>query len=304
MNYEISTILQITSENMKKYSHLETRRLFHGRGGTYENILFINIDLFPPALLITLYEDRDNEWKEILTTELLKMNKIDCIVFQNRVKAPWKNEIVKGVLPERHIVEENSLKYTVSLEPGENPGIFLDMRDGRSYVNKISKNRRVLNLFSYTCAFSIAAVEGGASSVLNMDMNSNSLNKGRINHQLNFHRSDNVAYLSHNILKSFGKIIKKGPYDLILIDPPPSQGHSFNLIRDYGKIMRKTCEMLSYKGEILACLNSHNVDFVWFKDFLSENLGQYEIIAEFGAGDDFPEKNRELGLKTIHLRLS
>ena len=296
-DYEISKLYNIVQENMQKCQSNEMRRLFHGRGGVYESLSFLNIDLFSPAVLITLYEERDRYWKDCLSDKLISLDLIETIAFQSRIKAPWVNEIHRGDLPENHIVEENHLKFSVSLTKSENPGIFPDMRDGRLYLKKISKGKKVLNLFSYTCAFSVAAIEGGASSVLNIDMNSNSLGKGRLNHELNHHNKGSVSYLSHNILKSFGKISKKGPYDLIIIDPPPSQGTSFNLERDYGKILRRSRDFLGGTGEILACLNSHNHDFRWFQNLLIDNLGEHSIIKKMGAGDDFYEKDIDRGIK-------
>ncbi len=301
--YDISNVYQIVEKNLLNYSSKEMRRLFHGRGGTYKNLDFLNVDLFPPALLITLYEERDSQWKKEMTDLFMELEGIDGVVFQSRVKAPWINEITAGELSPDHIVMENQLKYSISLAKGENPGIFPDMREGRSYVKSICHGWKVLNLFSYTCAFSIAAIEGGAESVLNMDMNSNSLSRGRINHELNHHDKSAVSYLSHNILKSFGKISKRGPFDLIIIDPPPSQGSSFNLERDYGKILRRSGDFLGGEGEILACLNSHTHDFKWFRSFLDENLTNYTVLKEFGPGEDFPEEKSELGLKIIHLKV-
>jgi 23S rRNA (cytosine1962-C5)-methyltransferase len=106
-DYEISKVYKIVCENIEKFQSDELRRLFHGRGGTYENLNFLNIDLFPPALLVTLYEERDLAWKNSLSDQLIKLDFIEIIVFQNRVKAPWVNEIFRGQLPENHIIEEN-----------------------------------------------------------------------------------------------------------------------------------------------------------------------------------------------------
>lgn len=302
--YETGNVFKIVEKNLLKYSSAEMRRLLHGRGKTYEDLEFLNIDLFAPALLITLYEERDRLWKQRLSDLLLSLESVETVVFQNRIKTPWTNDILGRELPVQHLIRENQLFYSVNLSKGENAGLFPDMREGRSYIQSISRGKKVLNLFSYTCGFSVAALAGGAESILNMDMNSNSLSRGRANHEINNHDSSFVSYLSHNILKSFGKISKSGPYDLIIIDPPPSQGSSFNLERDYGKILRRAGDFLGGSGEIFACLNSHSFDFSWFHSFLKENLGDYEIIREFGAGEDFPEKNRALGLKIIHLKVS
>lgn len=303
METEILFICEIVKSNYESYGSLELRRLFHGRGRTYQGYQFLSIDLFPPALLVTLYEERDVLWKEALAEQLMKLVGVDIIVCQNRKKVPWENIVLRGTLLEDHVIQENGLNYSISLSRGENPGIFPDMRDGRKYIKEISSGKRVLNLFSYTCAFSVAALEGGACSVLNMDMNSNSLSRGRLNHQLNDHGKVNIQFFNHNILKSFGKIVKKGPYDLVIIDPPPSQGSSFNLERDYGRVLRKTKDFLSDEGEIFACLNSHQYDFPWFEEFLEKQLGDFRIIKKMGAGDDFPEKEADFGLKIIHLAL-
>ena len=302
-DYAISILYKIAEKKLQNYTSKELRRLVHGRGGTYKNLEFLNVDLFSPVLLITLYEKRDEDWRQLVSTRLMQLDGIETIVFQNRAEVPWTSEISAGNLPENHIIEENHLKYSVSLSKGENPGIFPDMREGRLYLKEISSGKKILNLFSYTCAFSVAAIEGGATSVLNIDMNSNSLSRGRLNHQLNHHNKKTVSYLSHNILKSFGKISKRGPYDLIIIDPPPSQGRSFNLQRDYGKILRRSRDFLGGEGEILACLNSPNYNFLWFLSFLKENLGEYRIIRKFSSGEDFPEKNEEKGLKIVHLEI-
>ncbi len=303
MNSEIDEICKIVSENKIKYQSGELRRLFHGRGDNYGKLKYLNVDLFPPVLLATFYEEKKDEWLRALSQSMGMIEGVKAVVFQHRNRTPWISKLMTGELPDDHIVVENGLRYSVSLDKGVNPGIFLDMREGRNYVRSISEGKRILNLFAYTCPFSVAAAEGGAISVLNIDMNRNSLNRGRVNHRLNGDKCDDVCYLNHNILKSFGKIEKKGPYDLIVIDPPPSQGTSFSLERDYGKLLRRTSTFLGEKGEVLACLNSHTLDFDWFKSFLKENLGEYELLKEMGACDDFPEKNPQYGLKIIHLRL-
>lgn len=94
------------------------------------------------------------------------------------------------------------------------------MRYGRKWVLENSKNKRVLNLFAYTCGFSVSAIAGNAQSVVNLDMAKAALSKGRVNHQLNEHDLRKVRFLGYDLFKSWGKVKKFGPYDLIIIDPP------------------------------------------------------------------------------------
>ncbi|MBB6481028.1 class I SAM-dependent methyltransferase [Spirochaeta isovalerica] len=301
-NFEISKILSHIRSNLTKTESRDLQRLFHGRGGTFDGLGFLNADFYPPAIFITLYEERSPGWLEEFASELMGSGSIASVVFQDRTSAPWKNSFFGEPLPLPHMVEENGLRYLVSLGKGENPGIFPDMGEGRSYLRSISSGRKVLNLFSYTCAFSVAAIAGGASYVLNVDMNSNSLSRGRENHRLNNQSLESVSFMSHNILKSFGKIVRSGPFDLVVIDPPPSQGTSFNLERDYGKILRRSAEFLTPGGEILACLNSPRYDFSWFEKFIEENSGSFRLINRLEGGESFPESGPGAGLKILHFQ--
>lgn len=280
----------------------DRKRLLHGRGGAFEGLSFVNVDLYPPAFLVTLYEERTTEWKEKLSNRILELFPLCPVVIQDRTSAPWTNSFSGPDLPEPHIVLESGLLFRVSLRRGENPGLFPDMSGGRELVRSLAAGKKVLNLFAYTCAFSVAALAGGALSVLNLDMNRNSLSRGRENHRINNQNLSKVGFLDHNILKSFGKINREGPFDLVIIDPPPSQGGSFQLERDYGKILRKTPEFLAPDGLVLACLNSPRYDFSWFRNFLGENLGDNAVLEEREGGEDCPEANRGGGLKIILCR--
>ncbi len=109
------------------------------------------------------------------------------------------------------------------------------MKKGRQFVYENAKDKKVLNLFSYTCSFSVCASKGEAKEIVNIDMAKNALNTGRLNHQKNNLDTKNVKFLPHNILKSWGKIKKSGPYDIIIIDPPSFQKGSFAATKDYEK---------------------------------------------------------------------
>ena len=159
-NFEISTIVDNVISNLTKSENRDLQRLFHGRGGTYENLNFLNADLYPPALFFTLYDFRSEQWKESLSSQLLGIVPIKSVVFQDRTSVPWINSCYGDPLPDKHVVEENGLYFRISLEKGENSGIFPDMGGGRAYLRSISSGKRIVNLFSYTCAFSVSAIAG------------------------------------------------------------------------------------------------------------------------------------------------
>ena len=113
--------------------------------------------------------------------------------------------------------------------------------------------------------FLIAAIAGGAKQVINLDMSKAALAVGRENHRLNDHDLSKVKYLGHDLFKSWGKVKRLGPYDIVIADPPSLQKGSVNIKRDYPKIIRRLPELLNIGGKALLCLNSPDLDFEFFR---------------------------------------
>ena len=84
----------------------------------------------------------------------------------------------------------------------------------------------VLNLFAYTCAFSVVALQAGARLVVNVDMGQGTMATGQQNHQINGITAG-ASFLVHDIFKAWGKINRSGPYGLVIVDPPSYQKGSF-----------------------------------------------------------------------------
>ena len=155
----------------------------------------------------------------------------------------------------------------MQLGKAQNYGIFPDMQTGRSWVKAHAAGRRVLNLFAYTCGFSVAAMAGGARSVVNVDMAKGPLNTGRENHRLNQQDLRDVRFESVNIFKSWGRLKRHGPYELLICDPPSFQKGSVDIERDYAKIIKRVPELVSPGGDVMLCLNSPSLSsqFYWMK---------------------------------------
>ena len=236
-------------------SNGESQRLFHGRGELFKDHQHINIDIFPPHLLITLYRPESQEALDRLMRDLVTLiPRLEGIIVQRRHKRGAPSEILWGTISENPIAQEEGLKFHLSLAAQQNIGFFLDMSLARKFLLENSKNKRVLNLFAFTGAFSIAAIAGGAESCVNFDMSRKSLTTARNNHRLNEHDTQKVQFFAHDILKSFNKIKKMAPFDIIVIDPPSDQGSSFKVDRDYQKIVRRLDTFLSDEGLVIACL--------------------------------------------------
>jgi len=261
----------------------EAKRLFHGRGQSQN----YNIDLLPPYIVIDSFVDfNDSQKNEII----LKYPDAGGILYRNRKKREGFTALV-GEVPTKHQLLENDLKYEISFEGNQNIGFFMDMKPGRELIQEISKDKSVLNLFAYTCSFSVVAKAGGCKKVVNVDMKKSFLKTGEKNHQIN-NLSGNVQYLSYEIMKSLSGLQKKGPWDIIIIDPP-SQQKSFNLEKDYPKLLKRASEWLAPDGVLLACLNSpfHQ------SEFLIENCPDLRVSKVFYGA--FKEADLESGLKMV-----
>ncbi|MDA7746389.1 class I SAM-dependent methyltransferase [Psychromonas sp.] len=282
----------------------EMFRLFHGRGFHYPQFQHVNIDWLSPVLLVILYKEENTEWLSELSKFLLeemtqKGFAVRSIQVQFRCRDLAPTELLYGDPLSDFVACENNLSYKISLGKNQNYGIFLDMKNGRTWLRNNSLNKRILNLFSYTCAFSTAAIAGGAEQVVNLDMSKAALAVGRDNHRLNGHDLAKVKYLGHDLFKSWGKVKRLGPYDIVIADPPSLQKGSVNIERDYPKIMRRLPELLTHGGQALLCLNSPDLDFQFIYSALVEHCPQAKVIGVIAPPVEFINIEIDKGLKCV-----
>ena len=220
--------------SIEKVDHIQAERLFHGRGHAYVGLHHITIDWLPPIALITLFK-AETRFEINVLADYLFSQLPDCksVQLQHRYKLSGPIDVIKGDFIHQLVINENNLLFHISLGQARNIGLFLDMKNGRRWVQAHCENKRVLNLFAYTCGFSVAAVAGHAKSILNVDMSGAGLNTGRENHRLNQQALGNVSFEKINIFKSFGRLKRRGPFDLLICDPPTFQKGSVDIVRDY-----------------------------------------------------------------------
>lgn len=287
----------------------EMARLFHGRGFCYPEYQHINIDWLSPVILVILYKEENEQWlktlSEFLLAEMTKRGfRVNSIQVQFRCRDLAPTVVLFGEEVTDYAADENGLAYKISLGKNQNYGIFLDMKNGRSWLKDNSQGKRVLNLFSYTCAFSTAAIAGGAEQVVNLDMSKSALAVGRDNHRLNGHDLDKVKYLGHDLFKSWGKVVRLGPYDIVIADPPSLQKGSVNIKRDYPKIMRRLPELLNSGGYALLCLNSPDLNFQFIIDALAEHCPQAKVIDFIKPPIEFTNIDPDKGLKCVLVEMT
>ncbi|MEA3545165.1 MAG: class I SAM-dependent methyltransferase, partial [Thermodesulfobacteriota bacterium] len=204
----------------------EIRRLFYGRGHCFPGLEDVVIDAYSPLLLIYLYQPRPQEWllRLIQQLQLCVDTPFEIVAVQRRYQADTPIEILTGRAPKQMEVVEAGLRYQLRLTNTQNIGFFPDMAVGRKLVRQSCDGKKVLNLFAYSCSFSVAALAGGATQVVNLDMSRSALELGRVNHQLNNLDLRSTSFLAMELFRSKSKLRKLAPFDLIICDPPATQG--------------------------------------------------------------------------------
>lgn len=293
----------------------DAQRIFHGRGGRHPGCEQIVLDAFPPVLVLTSFAPVDEaqldtiaqalaqRWQQIAPTgQPLNW------VFQNRAPGNQvETRLMEGSVPEPHVVTENGAKYMVHVARGQNHGLFLDMAAGRAWLRQQvlaharPERMKVLNLFAYTCAFSVVAKLAGAGQVLNMDMSKSALATGQHNHQLNGVKAG-ASFAAHDIFSSWGKINRSGPYDLIVVDPPSYQKGSFVATKDYARLMRRLPDLLAPNGQVLLCLNAPELGTEFLRAQMAETAPTLQFIERIPNPPVFADVNEERSLKVLVYR--
>lgn len=287
------------------HTQLDSYRVFHGRGRCFPGLEFVTVDYFQPVILVTLFFEPPSTWLDelIARAQPLFANTSSVLVVQRRYLPQAPSEIFWGELPEQVFARRDKSLFNLHLAQQQNAGFFLDMEPGRQWLEQQAANKRVLNLFAYTCAFSVVAIAAGAEKVVNVDMSSAALNLGRANHQLNGLAKNKSEFVAENILKSWSRVKKPGPYDLIIIDPPSYQKGSFVAEKDYGKVIRRLPELMPEGGLVLACLNAPELSEDFLKQEFAAQCPQALFSERLSPHPDFPDIDPQQQLKLLVYRL-
>ncbi|WP_426415719.1 class I SAM-dependent methyltransferase [Aestuariirhabdus sp. LZHN29] len=284
------------------------RRLFHGRGHCFEGLEAVNLDALGRQWLLTFYREVGDGPLAQLVEALLQVasrcegGPLQALLVQRRYLPGAPTEALWGEMDPQPIVTEAGARYQLELGKQQNSGLFLDMATGRQWLREGCEGKRVLNLFSYTCAFSVAAMLGGAQRVINLDMSQRSLQKGWVNHRINGIDLDRIEFLPHDLLKSWGKLKRKGPFERVIVDPPSFQRGSFEAERHYQKVIKRLPELLTPGAEVLLCLNDPDLGVGFLQQLVRDSGDALSYIGRIETGADFPEQHPDKGLKILHYR--
>jgi 23S rRNA (cytosine1962-C5)-methyltransferase len=172
------------------------------------------------------------------------------------------------------VIRENGLAFRVRLGDGLKTGIFLDQRENRRRVRDLARGKRVLNLFAYTCAFTVAAAAGKARSTVSVDSSPGVLVWGRENLEENGLAGPMHDMIDDDALVWLKRAAKRGErYDLVVLDPPSyatTKTSRFSAAEDYPELAARALAVLAPGGILLACTNHRGIPFGKFRKQMHE----------------------------------
>ncbi|HEL9634617.1 TPA: class I SAM-dependent rRNA methyltransferase [Streptococcus suis] len=215
--------------------------------------------------------------------------------------------------PENFTVLENGVAYQVFMNDGLMTGIFLDQHEVRgSLVDGLAAGKSLLNMFSYTAAFSIAAAIGGAVETTSVDLAKRSRELSKAHFKVNGIELDHHHFVVMDVFEYFKYAKRKGlSYDVIVLDPPSfarNKKQTFSVAKDYHKLISQSLEILNPNGVIIASTNAANVTVEKFRQQIEKGFGsqKHGYLAAYRLPADFTiNKNDESSnyLKVFTIRV-
>jgi len=219
-----------------------------------------------------LSEAEHDEWIEKsvdVVCEILKAKKENIFLKLRQRKPGRLGQYQKvGEVRSEFIVEENGLKFIVNLSDYLDTGLFLDHRVTREKVKADAKDKKVLNLFSYTGSFSVYAASGGANEVITVDLSKTYLEWAKRNMQLNGFTDLSKYKFIHADVLQYLNTVKENYFDIVILDPPTFSNSKrmediLDIQRDHVKLINDCLQILKPSSKIYFSTN--------YKKFILEN---------------------------------
>lgn len=262
-------------------------RLFGGRN---ERIPGLSIDVFDRVAVLNFYEGKcdleENELKEIGET-LGPICSIESAYLKTFVSSRADKSISEAMLSPEPLwgkvaapsfsVLENGVRYEIHPYDGYSVGLFLDQRENRKRIAEVSSGKRLLNLFSYTCGFSVAAGLKGAQT-FNVDSSQKYLDWGKRNFALNGMGLENHKFVTDDVGLYLKRLLKRHErFDTIVLDAP-SFGRSskgvFSIEKDLPALIENCSQLLNPAGYLLLSCNYQKWRAEDFQELLSIGLDE------------------------------
>ncbi|MFJ8217294.1 class I SAM-dependent rRNA methyltransferase [Bacillus cereus] len=273
-------------------------RVLNGEGDGLGGLI---IDYYDGYYVVSWYSEGIYTFRDEIIAALQKVANFKGIYEKKRFDTKGKyiegDDFVAGERGEFPlIVKENGVNFAVYLNDGAMVGVFLDQRNVRKQIrDKYATGRTVLNMFSYTGAFSVFAALGGASKTTSVDLANRSLSKTIEQFSVNEVDYEAQDIIVEDVFLYFKYAAKKKmKFDMVVLDPPSfarSKKYTFSAAKDYKNLLKETIAITENNGVIVASTNCSAFDMKKFKGFIDtafkEMNGKYKILEEHSLPEDF-----------------
>ena len=244
----------------------------------------IVVDKFSDVLVVESLALGIDRWKPVIVEALKKILAEDGICIRGvyersdaKVRLQEGMERYKGFIGEPFDTKveicESGVKYIVDVEEGQKTGFFLDQKNNRAAIQRLSRGKKVLDCFTHTGSFALNAGIAGAESVLGVDASLLAVEQARENARLN-HLEDKVQFVCADVFELLPKLEEQGErFDVVILDPPAftkSRNSVKNAVKGYREINLRGLKLVRDGGFLATCSCSHFMEPELFAKTIKE----------------------------------
>jgi len=287
-------------EQLPASKHTNAMRLIHGESDGLPGLV---VDRYADVLVAQFLSAGAERWRDAILDSLVQLTGCEAIFERSDAEV----RVLEGLPPRtgffrgnrnaaRCPIVEYGLNFRVDVEQGQKTGFFLDQRENRQRVRALAEGREVLDAFSYTGGFSLAALAGGAKHVTAVESSAEALEVARENLAANPLDSSRIVFEKADVF-SYQRLLRdRGRrFDLVVLDPPkfaPTAAQAKNAARAYKDINLMALKLLAPGGLLATFSCSGGVSAELFQSIVAGaavDAGvDARIVERFGAAADHP----------------
>jgi 23S rRNA (cytosine1962-C5)-methyltransferase len=275
-------------------------RLVHGEADRLPGLI---VDRYGGTLVAQVLSAGIERWRDVLADSLIEQT--GCARIYERSDAevreleglPARTGTMRGDAPAVPMeIVEHGLRYAVDVIGGQKTGFYLDQRDNRRRIRELASGRDVLNCFCYSGGFSLAALAGGAPSVVSIDSSGPALELARRNTHGNGFDASRTEWIEADVFRYLRDARSQGrSFDLIVLDPPkfaPTEKHAPAAARAYKDINLNALKLLRPGGLLATFSCSGGVSAELFQKIVAgaaaDAGASATLLERFHAAPDHP----------------
>ena len=269
-------------------------RLLHAEGDRFPGLV---ADWYAGVVVVQLYEPGWQPFLADLTAALAELTGARTVLLRRGDARTSSPGVLLGSAPEEPVtIREGVAHYPVDLVAGQKTGFFLDQRENRRRLGELAAGSSVLNLFSYSGGFAVAALLGGAARAVNVDASAPALALARRAYRLNGLDETAESFVAGDAFVVSRELAAAGQrFDVVVVDPPAFVKRQADLrrgLQGYRDINLQALRLLAPQGLLLTCSCSALLDETTFGQMLQAaaiDAGRHvRVLERRGAGPDHP----------------